>query len=100
MATLKYVRKLGGSILIAAALWAGTSAADPIAVRYTEGALRGFLVVRSLDDKMLADGEITQTVKGDRVTARLIFRFKDGSTHEETTVYSQRDRLQLISDRI
>jgi hypothetical protein len=59
--------------------------------------LRGFLVVRSADDKLLADGDVTQTVRGDRVTTRLTFRFKDGSTHEESTVYSQRERLSLIS---
>jgi hypothetical protein len=86
--------------MVAAALWAGASAAETVAVRYTEGTLRGFLVVRSLDDKVLADGEVTQTVKGDRVTARVLFRFKDGSTHEETTVYSQRGQFQLISDRL
>jgi hypothetical protein len=57
-------------------------------------------VLRSLDDKVLADGEVTQTVRGDRVTARLAFRFRDGSTHEETTVYSQSGQLQLISDRV
>jgi hypothetical protein len=86
--------------MVAAALWAGASAAETVAVRYTEGALRGFLVIRTLDDKVLADGEVTQTVKGDRVTARLVFRFKDGSTHEETTVYSQRGQIQLISDHL
>ena len=87
-------------LMVAAALWAGVTAAEPVAVRHTEGALQGFLVLRSLDDTILADGEIIQTVRGDRVTARLLFRFKDGSTHEETTVYSQRDQLKLISDRV
>ena len=82
------------------ALLAAAATAEPVAVRHTEGSLRGFLVLRSLDDKILADGEVTQTVKGDRVTARLVFRFRDGSTHEETTVYSQRDQFQLISDRV
>ncbi len=75
-------------------------AAEPVAVRYTEGALHGFLVLRTLDDKLLAEGDLTQTVRGDQVTARLVFQFKDGSIHEETTVYSQRQRFQLISDRL
>ena len=83
--------------IVSALLWSGLAASEPVAVRHTEGALRGFLVVRSVDDKLLADGDVTQTVRGDRVTARLAFRFKDGSTHEETTVYSQRERLSLIS---
>lgn len=88
------------ALIVTSALWAAAAPAEPVAVRHTEGSLRGFLVLRSLDDQLLADGELTQTVRGDRVTARLVFRFKDGSTHEETTVYSQRDQLQLISDRI
>ena len=87
-------------VLAAAALWPSLLAAEPVAVRYTEGALHGFLVLRTLDDKLLADGDLIQTVRDDRVTARLVFRFKDGSIHEETSVYSQRQRFQLISDRL
>ena len=94
-------KRVGASALIVtSALLAAAATAEPVAVRYTEGSLRGFLVLRSLDDKVLADGEVTQTVRGDRVTAKLVFRFRDGSTHEETTVYSQRDQFQLISDRV
>ena len=95
-----YKRVAASAVIVTSALLAAAAAAEPVAVRHTEGALRGFLVLRSLDDQILADGELTQTVRGDRVTARLVFRFKDGSTHEETTVYSQREQLQLISDRI
>ena len=88
------------AVIATSALLAAAATAEPVAVRHTEGSLRGFLVLRSLDDKILADGEVTQTVRGDRVTAKLVFRFRDGSTHEETTVYSQRDQFQLISDRV
>lgn len=84
-------------LIASVALWSGVASSEPVAVRYTEGTLRGFVVVRSLDDRLLADGEAIQTIRGDRVTSRLIFRFKDGSTHEETTVYSQSQQLQLIS---
>ena len=90
-------QQFGLPFIVSALLWSGLAASEPVAVRHTEGALRGFLVVRSVDEKLLADGDVTQTVRGDRVTARLAFRFKDGSTHEETTVYSQRERLSLIS---
>jgi len=48
----------------------------------------------------LAEGYLTQTVEGDRVTTRLVFNFKDGSLQDQTTVYSQRQRFRLISDRI
>jgi hypothetical protein len=104
----RIMRKLGrihkrvgaSALIVASALFGVAATAEPVAVRHTEGSLRGFLVLRSLDDQVLADGELTQTVRGDRVTARLAFRFRDGSTHEETTVYSQREQLQLISNRI
>jgi DNA-binding IclR family transcriptional regulator len=43
--------------------------------------MHGFLALRSLDGKRLADGEMTQIAEGDRVTSRLIFRFKDGSVY-------------------
>ncbi len=74
--------------------------ADQVGVRYTEGLLHGFLVLRTLEGKTLAVGDLTQTVEGVRVTSKLIFRFKDGSTHEETTVFSQRDKFQVIKYHI
>ena len=77
-----------------------SSSAEPVAVRFPDGALNGYLVLRSVDGTLLADGGLTQTVRGDRVTAKLVFRFKDGSVHEQTTVYSQRRQLRLISDHV
>jgi hypothetical protein len=93
-------QRVGAGLVLAAAAWPGLLAAEPVAVRYTEGAVHGFLVLRTLDDKLLANGDLTQTVDGDRVTARLVFNFKDGSLMEQTTVYSQRQRFRLISDRV
>ena len=89
------IKRLAAALVSAAVLWPGVLPAEPVAVRYTEGALHGFLVLRTLDDKLLAQGDLTQTVRGDQVTARLVFQFKDGSIHEETTVYSQRQRFRL-----
>ena len=90
----------GAGLVLAAVVWPGLLAAEPVAVRYIEGFVHSFLVLRTLDDKLLADGEVTQTVAGDRVTARLVFKFKDGSLMDQTTVYSQRQRFRLISDRV
>src|SRR5438105_3031048 len=75
-------------------------AAEQIATRFTEGVGHGFLALRSLDGKLLADGEISQLAKGDRVTGRLIFRFKDGSVYEDATVFSQRGSLRLLNDHL
>jgi len=44
------------------------AAAEPIAVRYTEGITRGFPVLRSLGGDKLAQGELTQVPRGDAAT--------------------------------
>jgi hypothetical protein len=41
---------------------------------------------------------MTQVAEGDRVTSRLIFRFKDGSVYDDTTTFSQRGAFRLLSD--
>src|SRR5688500_15666463 len=35
-------------------------AAEPVAVRYTEGIVHGFLALRTLDGKTIADGDLLQ----------------------------------------
>jgi hypothetical protein len=72
--------------------------AEPIPVRHVEGTLHGFLALRSKEGRVLAVGDLFEVVRGDRVTSRLIFRFKDGSVDDETTVFSQRGNFQLITD--
>jgi hypothetical protein len=73
--------------------------ADSIPVRYVGGAIHGFVELRSDDGRVVASGDITQVVRGDRITSRTLFHFKDGSIDDETTVFSQRRTFQLISDR-
>jgi hypothetical protein len=72
--------------------------AEPIPVRHVEGTEHGFLALRTKEGRVLAAGELFQVVRGDRVTSRLLFRFKDGSVDDETTVFSQRGNFHLISD--
>jgi hypothetical protein len=55
-------------------------------------------VLRDKDGKTLAEGDLTQTVKEDRVVSNLIFHFKDGSLDDETAVFSQGRNFRLISD--
>jgi hypothetical protein len=78
----------------------GAVFADSVAVRYPEGLTHGFLVLRTLDGKSIADGQLTQDVEGARVKAHLIFRFKDGSLYEDTTWFSQRGTFRLLSDHL
>ena len=74
--------------------------ADPVPVRYNEGLTHGFLVLQTLEGKTIADGQMTQVAQGDRVKQHLKFRFKDGSTYEETTIFSQRGHFRLLSDHL
>jgi len=74
--------------------------ADGVSVRYKEGVSHGFLVLRTSDGKPVADGESTQVAQGDRVTSHLWFIFKDGSSYDQTTVFSQRGTFRLLRDHV
>ena len=88
------------SLLFAGGLiGAGALRAESIAVRHAEGLVRGFLVLRSLDSgAVIANGDLIQFSRGDRVTSRLVFHFRDGSLQDETAVFSQNRRFRLLSD--
>ncbi len=72
--------------------------AEPIAVRHPEGTLHGFLALTTEEGQVLADGDLIEIVRGNRVTSHLTFHFKDGSLDDETTVYTQRGVFRLVSD--
>jgi hypothetical protein len=86
--------------LVLTLLLSGPAEAAPIAVRYQEGVVRTFPVLRSIDNARLAEGDFVQVARGDRVTTRLIFRFTNGSLHDETVVFSQRGLFTLLNYRI
>jgi hypothetical protein len=88
-------------LFIAGLLGAGALQAESVAVRHTEGLVRGFLVLRSLQSgAVVANGDLIQFARGDRVTSRLVFHFKDGSLQEETAVFSQRRQFRLLTDHL
>jgi hypothetical protein len=93
-------RKIVVALVISAAMWPAPSFAEPVGVRYLEGLVHGFLVLRSPEGAVLASGDLIQNVRGDRVTSRLVFQFKDGSVHDETAVFSQRGHFRLVSDHL
>jgi hypothetical protein len=70
--------------------------ADQIPVRHLEGRVHGFLVLRDTGGDLLASGTSMQRYDGNRVTNELSFRFKDGSVHQETAVFSQRKLFRLL----
>ncbi len=85
-------------MLVSAAFTYSPARAAPIAVRFSEGVTHGFLLVRSLAGEIIGQGEMTQVAKeGELVKSHLVFKFKDGSLHDEKVVFSQRRVFTLIS---
>jgi hypothetical protein len=87
------------ALLIAIVSSAGLRA-EPIRVRHAEGLVHGFLTLRLVDGTLVANGDLLQTASGNRVTTRLVFRFKDGSVLDDTAVYSQRGTFRLLTDHL
>ena len=88
-----------GTLLLALALTvtSGPMMADQVPVRHFEGRIHGFLVLRDLEDNILASGDLSQLVNGNRVTSQLVFHFKDGSIQDENSVFLQRRTFQLLT---
>jgi hypothetical protein len=53
--------------------------AEPVAVHHIEGTVHGFLMLRTVEGKTLAAGDLIQITRGSQVISRLVFRFRDGS---------------------
>jgi hypothetical protein len=66
----------------------GSTNAEQIPVRYPQGSIHGYLALKTLDGVSIATGEVTQTVRGSRVTSRITFHFRDGSIDDERTVFN------------
>lgn len=76
------------------------AAAKSVAVSYAEGAAHGYLGVQDGSGESIAHGELLQTVRGNLVESRLVFRFKDGSLFDERTTFSQRRVFRLQKYRL
>jgi hypothetical protein len=77
---------------------AAAARADTVPAHHPEGLVHGFLSLSTLEGKTLADGDLIQNSSGGVVTSRLLFHFRDGSTYDETTVFSQQDRFRLVKN--
>jgi hypothetical protein len=85
-------------IAILLCAWGPNAPSEPVPVRHLEGTMHAFLELRSEEGRVLASGDLVQVAHSDQVTARTLFRFKDGSIDDETTVFSQRRNFQLVTD--
>src|SRR3954463_14634999 len=97
---IRRVKNRIASLALVLVLIGTFTGADTLPVRYTEGIVHGWLTLSTLDGKRVADGDSLQIAKGDRVSARVVFHFGDGSLHEETTVFTQRGHFRLVSYRL
>jgi hypothetical protein len=96
------MRRTAISLLVLTGLFSttGRSVAQQIKVKYVQGALHGFLVVRTEEGKKLGGGDFQQTVSGTRVTVKIEIHLEDGSVFEDTSVFSQRGVFRLLSDHL
>ena len=62
--------------------------AAPVAVRFVEGSVHGFLLLRSSNGDTLAYGQQLQVQRDGGIESRLVFRFKDRSIHDERVFFT------------
>ena len=98
---------MSGRVLAWAALFQAASPfqaaslpAQSVVVRQMEGEVHGFLVLRTSDGAIIADGDATQVTHGREVTNRVVYQFKDGSLQDETVVFSQSGHFRLLTDHM
>ena len=94
------VFSLAGWVVGSSLALATIATAEPVAVRFPETPDKRTLVLRSLDGKTLAQGDVTVTLRDGRATSQVVFHFTDGSVHDETTEFSQTDVFRLLSYRL
>lgn len=85
------------ALALVAVFWTSAPSAEPVLVRHAEGLVHGFLSLRAPEGGVIAGGDLLQNARGDRVTSRLILRFKDGSLNDETSIFSQHGHFRLLS---
>jgi hypothetical protein len=69
----------------------------PVAVRYAEGMVHGFLHLSTAGRRPLADGDLLQVPRERHLESRMVFHFSDSSFFEETVSYTQHDVFRMLS---
>ena len=83
--------------LLSSFLIVSSAHAAPVAVRYVEGTSHGFLVLHDRHGAVLANGQLIQTVRGERLESRLFLHFADGSLYDETVTFTQHSVFRLVA---
>jgi hypothetical protein len=97
---MHFGRVRGLLLMAGAVLFGQRGGSEVVAARFPEGEVHGFVALRTLEGKTVADGDSIQTVRGGEVTNRLLFRFRDGSVYDETAVFTQRREFRLVRYRL
>ena len=88
-------------VVVFAALTSTPAEAAPVEVRFPEASTHGYLLVRSLAGEIIGQGEMTQVItEEDLVENRLVFRFNDGSLHDEKVAFSQLGVFMMMRYRL
>ena len=69
----------------------------PVAVRFVEGTLHGYLRLRNTTGDPIAEGELLQVPSRRGLDSRKVFRFRDSSFFEERVVFTQREVFRMAS---
>src|SRR5947209_7885330 len=74
------------------------ASAEPIPAKQKQGAMHGFLLLKSAEGKVIGVGDQINAVQGNQVRSRLVLHFRDGSIDDEISVFRQGATFQLVSD--
>jgi hypothetical protein len=88
------------SLVVSLLLGVTAVEAAPVTVRLPEGNTRGFLVLRSPEGEVIAQGELRQKPAQGLIESRLSLAFKDSSHREEIAVFSQDKTFRIESYRL
>lgn len=92
------LRSSVAALLLSALLlsWTGPLWAAPVKVRFTEGMVRGFLVLSDGKGARIASGDFLQVGREGEIKSRVLLHFKDGSVHDEEAVFTQQHVFTLV----
>jgi hypothetical protein len=75
----------------------GVAEAAQVPVRFAEGTVHGFLVVRNASDSIIGYGDLLQIPRSGAIESRMTFRFNDGSRFQESVTFSQKGTFRMRS---
>jgi hypothetical protein len=97
------VRDVSSRVLLALCVVAttlGTASAAEVPVRFVEGVVHGFLVLRTVDGAQVAQGDLFQVARAGEVEGHTVLHFDDGSIFDETVFFTEQRVFTLQRYRL